>query len=185
MSWFENLSLWSLLGQWLQKMIHRLFTLFMYRLNNFLLKTFPCIYPLGSSCISFPPTDIGFWNISAAGISLSGHFGPIMNSLTGSFSALYNKASTHITHCRNAPFSQNDSTVLHLPPIFTSTVPELGPSASQTAQTHADVFISFIWSLDLSHFYIWGDLLVYLAIVISDPLPPIVTCLRVTETQLK
>ena len=47
-----------------------------YRLNNFLLKTFPCIYPLGSSCISFPPTDIGFWNISAAGISLSVHFGP-------------------------------------------------------------------------------------------------------------
>ena len=36
--------------------------------------------------------------------------------------------------------------------------------ASQSAQTHADVFIDFMWFFNLNHFYIWGDLLVYPAI---------------------
>lgn len=144
-------------------MIHRSLTLFMCKLNSFLIKAFAYIYPLGSSHASFLPTDTGSWNISAASISLSG-ISVTVNSLTRSFITLWNEAGAHTTLWRNSRFSKNKTILPYIYPPFSPVYFPWTRSlcmTNQAAQAHADIWWILSELMDLNHVCVLGDPLLF------------------------
>lgn len=157
MRWLENLVLWSLLGWHMQQMTPKSFTLYMYSLKNFLWKVCFPIYSFGSSYARFLLTDTGFWNISAAGVSLSG-ISVIVKSPTGSFLTLkwgqYPHRGLEIHKSKNKTILSSMD-----PPFLPFTVPELGPAAWQSWLLKPMVIFWLVLNefMDLNHFYVLGD----------------------------